>query len=281
MAMALPNNAYGFDASNPFGRPLSEHVPAEDSSWIGRLTFKVHDEILKHKSYEGDRLIKKVTAYREDGSEYWTQVFYRSTGSNSSFPGVWFPFLGIGSNGGRSYFAKELPLPLSWPEEDKLKLKRTTEAGGVLAKTRELESRFLARSFLLGANAISALHPNEVYRKDYMEHMFHSGLNPEKVDARLAEIIILNNEFNDFEEEYKNTMPSSDKEINTFIGKDIYINYDGELSVNLSAFNGLPNFPKNFRGGRRSSTRKSRRSSSTRKSQRRRRSTRKGLNKKH
>ena len=282
--MALPNNASGFganfDPSNPFGADFSGQVPAEDSSWIGRLTFKVHDETLKHVTPEGDRLIKKVTAYREDGTEYWTQAFYRSTGSNSKFPGFWFPFLGISMKDGKKYYSKDISLPSGWPAEDRLKLKKQlSELGVIRADTRELADRFLARSFLLGANAISALLPDKDQRASIMERMFDSALQPQAVDSTLAEIITQNDGFKDFKEDYNNIMPSSDKTVNMFIGRDIYINYDNTKSVNLSSFNGLPNYNKNLRGGYRRRSIKKR--SSIKKRLTRRSRHRKGLNKKH
>lgn len=284
MAMALPNNAPGFGANfdpfNPFGADFSEHVPAEDSSWIGRLTFKVHDETLKHVSSEGARLIKKVTAYRDDGSEYWTQAFYRSTGINSSFPNIWFPFLGISKKDGRLYYSKDILLPKSWPREDNLQIDKSMTH--VREKTVEFAERLIARSFLLGSNAISALNSESLTRNHLMELLFQRGLKEETVDPTISSIITKNDDFKTFADEYGSLKESTEKEINDYIGKDIYINYGRNSPINLSSFNELPNYNKNLRGGgssrKRSSTRKR---SSIKKRLTRRSRHRKGLNKKH
>lgn len=226
------------------------HVPAADSSWIAELTFKVHEPTLVHETSEGKRLIKKVTAYR-DGVEFWTQVFYRSTGMNSKYPNVWFPFLGLSKYDKKpSYYSKDIRPPMTWPGEDILKTKGP-EFGLFREASIDLAGRFVTRSFLLGSNAISALHEEKDERAYILSILFAWELHPEKVDETIKHILTANTHYNDFKEEYS-LKPSSDKEINAFIGKDIYINYGKEKKLNLSALNDLPDYTSLLlMGGRR------------------------------
>ena len=54
---------------------------ASSSDWIAKLHFDIHPDAIQFNDPEGVRLIKKVTArHPEDGSVFWTQVFYRSSG---------------------------------------------------------------------------------------------------------------------------------------------------------------------------------------------------------
>ena len=274
MAMAMPaENNFGNFGNLLLGPVERNHIPAEDSDWIARLTFKVHEPTLLHDSSEGVRLIKKVTAYRE-GAEFWTQAFYRSTGKNSNYSGVWFPFLGIVNHGSKKgYYAKDVPLPFSWPAEDNLSHRFARGLSTrVPDSTHELVQRFVTRSFLLGSNAISAIRPEAGQRKAIMEELFDESLHAEKVDPKIAEIVVGNDAYKDFADEYKSLPESSSKEVNDFIGKDIYINYGKNAPLNLSGRNSLPNYNKNIwgmRGGRRTRKRKNMRRKASRKNKRR------------
>lgn len=271
--MALPANN-GFGNMDPFaGMGESVHIPAEDSDWIAGLTFKVHEPTLRHVSSEGTRLIKKVTAYRE-GAEFWTQAFYRSSGSNSKYPGIWFPFLGIVNyDRKKGYYAKDVPVPYGWPTEDKLSHRFARGLNThVPDSTHELVQRFVTRSFLLGSSAISAIRPEAGEREVIMGELFDISLHSEKVDPKIAELVIANGDYNDFKDEYKSLPESSSKEVNDFIGKDIYINHGKNAPLNLSGRNSLPNYNKNILGmdgGRRRSTRRGTRRSKRRSTRRR------------
>lgn len=274
--MALPaENGFGNFGNFFAGMGEKVHTPAEDSDWIAGLTFKVHEPTLRHVSSEGSRLIKKVTAYRE-GAEFWTQAFYRSTGSNSNYSGVWFPFLGIVNYGSKKgYYAKEVAVPFSWSAEDILSHRFDLGLSTHVPKsTHELVQRFVTRSFLLGSNAISAFYSSVDMRKAVMRQLFHESLYSEKVDPKIAEIVVGNDAYKSFDDEYKSLPESSSKEVNDFIGKDIYINYGKKSPVNLSGRNSLPNYNKNIigmRGGQRTRKRKNMRRKASRKRSTRRR----------
>jgi hypothetical protein len=256
-------------AAFAFPFATAAHVPAADSSWIAELTFKVHEPTLLHESSEGKRLIKKVTAYR-DGVEFWTQVFYRSTGRNSTYPDIWFPFLGISTKDGRSYYSKDISTPLTWPDEDKLKTKGP-EFGLFRQAPVDLAQRFVTRSFLLGSNAISALYDEEDKRRFVMNNiLFVWEIHPEHVDVIIKDIIIKNTLYKDFKEEYS-LKASSEMEINKFIAKDIYINYGKDKKINLSTMNDLPDYwsLSSLFGGRRARKQTRRRRVAQRRTRRR------------
>lgn len=250
MAVALPaENGFGNFGNFFAGMGEKVHTPAEDSDWIAGLTFKVHEPTLLHVSSEGSRLIKKVTAYR-DGAEFWTQAFYRSSGSNSKYPGIWFPFLGIVDYGRKKgYYAKDVSVPYGWPAEDKLSHRFARGLNThVPDSTHELVQRFVTRSFVLGSSAISAIRPEAGEREGIMGELFDISLHGEKVDPKIAGLVIANGDYNDFKDEYKSLPVSSSKEVNDFIGKDIYINYGKNAPLNLSGRNSLPNYNKNIMG---------------------------------
>jgi hypothetical protein len=221
-------------------------APVESSDWIAALTFEIHADTVRFKDVDGPRLIKKVTARHPDGTPFWTQAFYRSSGRNSKFRGVWFPFLGISLKRGAPYFTKGLAYPASWPAHDIFhKKERISDAD------HELIGRFGTRSFLLAANALNALSEDAETRDEIASRIFE-GVEPEPVDPVLQTLVSDNGAYDDATwKRMEDTLPESPPaEVNRFVGADIYVNYgkmDGRL--NLSA-GPMPNF-FSLEGGRR------------------------------
>jgi hypothetical protein len=222
-----------------------------DSDWISDLRFIIHDESIQFIDSDGPRLIKRVTAKRADGSTFWTQVFYRSSGKSSHYNGVWFPFLGISIRRGAPYFTKGLPYPKSWPVKDRFqKHERISD------KDSELIGRFGTRSFLLAANTFNALSNDPEHLDEIVTRIFE-GVVPEAVDPKLQTIILGNTKYdNEKWDKLAATLPSaSPEDVNKFIGSDIYINYGKEDGLDLSKIP-IPDF-FSMEGGRRSRRHKS------------------------
>jgi hypothetical protein len=205
-----------------------------DSTWISELRFEIHDEAIKFNDKDGARLIKKVTARRPDGTVFWTQGFYRSSGKSSRFKNVWFPFLGISLRlSGATYFTKGLRFPESWPAEDRFNKKEF-----ISDRTSELISRFGTRSFLLAANALNALSDDPEQLDDMVSQIFE-GVVPEDVDPVIQKILVENTGYDDakWAALVSGLHDATPEEVNKFIGSDIYINYGkpGAELVNLGA----------------------------------------------
>jgi hypothetical protein len=215
-----------------------------DSDWISDLRFIIHDESIQFIESDGPRLIKRVTAKHADGSTFWTQVFYRSSGKSSHYNGVWFPFLGISIRRGAPYFTKGLPYPKSWPSKDRFQKRER-----ISDKDSELIGRFGTRSFLLAANALNALSNDPEQLDDIVTRIFE-GVVPEAVDPKLQTIILGNTKYdNEKWEKLTTTLPrASPEDVNKFVGRDIYINYGKEDGLDLSKVP-IPNYIS-MEGGR-------------------------------
>lgn len=221
-------------------------MAADDGSmWISELTFE-HGPILSHDDKtDGLRLITVITAKKGDGSLYWKTPFYRSTGFNSSFPGLWFPFAGFsnkvrpGKNTIKNYFSKSLGLPSGWPAEDVLVGK-----GLLHERVRNIIDRIMTRSFILASNFMEAFGENQRNKELNVRTLLNS-LDSKQVDAFIRTTLMENMNFKAHEALYESLAPSSSLEINKMIGANLYFNPYLDDKLNLSAINNLPNYETN------------------------------------
>lgn len=220
----------------------------DGSMWISELTFE-HGSILAHEDKtDGLRLITMITAKKGDGTVYWKTPFYRSTGFNSSFPGLWFPFAGFsnktrpGKNTITNYFSKSLGLPSGWPIEDVLVGK-----GLVHERVRNIIDRIMTRSFLLASNSMEAFGENPGNKALNIRTLMNS-IEQKAVDGFIRTTLNDNTNFKAYEAMYETLPHSSSQEINKMIGTDLYFNPYLEDKLNLSASNVLPNYESNVLG---------------------------------
>jgi hypothetical protein len=163
------------------------------------------------KEVERDFLMLK--ARFADGSLFWRQPFYRSSGTASGFPGMWFPFLALRSDA----IVKGDAVPSDWLENDRL-----YSAGELARDQNSPKRRILAYSFLVASNALNPI-PDGFIRALRRELRF-----PELLDT--VNINVLEGvERLDLEPAYKDRREgATNSEINAWIGTDIYLNYKRE-----------------------------------------------------
>ena len=238
---------------------------ADDGSmWIAELTF-THGPILLHSDEtDGLRLITMITATKADGSIFWKSPFYRSTGKNSSHPGLWFPFAGFSKKRLLSgavvmnYFSKMVGLPNDWPKEDAINTK-----GWPPSKVLDFIGRMPTRSFLLASNFMEAFGQDPANVSANLRMLFGNA-ETKMVDSIIKERCLANTNFSIHNELYETLAPSTSKEINAMIGTDLFFNPYLEDKLNL-AKNNLPNYHNVMNRVYKSQTlRKGRRSRKTR-----------------
>jgi hypothetical protein len=170
------------------------------------------------------RQLITVNATKADGTPYWSQVFYRSSGTSSKSQETWFPVVAITPR----VFVKGIPHIATWfHEHDKMWNPRFPSSG-------DLPKRFLMFSFLLASNQL------EEIKKETINKLWKE-LQPVKKDILTALKGLLNDP--DMQSKLKTfipkdptllkeSSPGSYEKINMWIGGD---NYTGRPARDIAA----------------------------------------------
>jgi hypothetical protein len=235
-------------------------MAADDGSmWIADLVFEHGPFYTYDDESDGIRIITIITAKHPDGSVFWSTPFYKSTGMNSKFPGLWFPFAGFsnkqrpGKSTIEGYLSKELGVPSAWPDSDMLVFvtdKIPPE------RAQDLVKRIMTRSFLLASNFMEAFGDSERNKALNMRNLFPPFIpiiQPKQIDVEIKRRLNDNKTYNTYDETFISTIPESFSslsalELNKIIGPHVYFNPYIDPKLNLSMYvDALPNYNTNVK----------------------------------
>jgi hypothetical protein len=203
----------------------------ETIDFLRGLTFEIDREktpvSYMFEADESDMQLRQlitVNATKADGTPYWSQVFYRSSGTSSKAQETWFPVVAITPKA----FVKGISITADWfYEYDKMWNPRFPSSG-------DLPKRFLAFSFLLASNEL------EEIKRETLDKL-GKQLQPAKKEILTALKDILNDP--DMQSKLKTfipkdptllkeSSPGSYENINIWIGGD---NYTGRSAIDIAA----------------------------------------------
>jgi hypothetical protein len=211
----------------------------DESERLLELNFEVSPEVKRLDDTEGRRLVVVIHAKKGDGTPVWSQAFYRSSGSNSLFGDVWFPFYGIVARQkqsspemGTTYLQKSLPFPKSWPKYDFISLIPNALYSPTDGKGGEFQERMQLRSFILASAHIGLQGGGKDYRAKFIE-ILRRNICPRKADEdiqkRIEESLRVPDPYDKYyekDEKGKYIFPNHTiPEINDFIGENLTINF--------------------------------------------------------
>jgi hypothetical protein len=175
------------------------------------------------------RDVVMVKAKFSDGTVFWKQPFYKSSGTSSGVQGIWFPFLAITQDA----YVKGVAVPPEWPNLDKLYTPGGMSREKISPKLRILAYSFLIASYKLLVPVIDDTRQQTIHPKEQIEK-FIKALRGEITDKELFDTITTWLYTQDsvlptdppLNAKVISGLTTEDyNEINEWIGEDIYINY--------------------------------------------------------
>lgn len=221
----------------------------ETVDFLKGLTFEIDTEktpasylVDSDSSDKQLRQLITVNAKSADGTPYWSQVFYRSSGTSSKAKETWFPLAAVTNRA----FIKGISITADWfREHDKMWNPRLPSSG-------DLPKRFLMFSFLLASNELEGIQEDTL-------HKLEKQLQPAKRGILKDITVILNDpSMQSKRKEFipkdptllKESSPGSYDKVNIWIGGD---NFTGRSAIDIAA-----NDEGGMLGGKRKCTRKKR-----------------------